>query len=216
MLARRAAPTSPASPEGTTTLAVQRCLDAMVGDAAAPHEVRELLERSVRRLRLLCARLLYRSYPRLTRPPLGLRPEEMLSAVVERLLRALAAIRPGTVRQFFALANQHMRWELNDLARKLDEQPLRQPLLDVFIAPVRGSASQPTPRSRLLIRAIEGLPLEEREVFDLVKIQGLSIAEVAQVLGVSTKTVQRRIQRSRLLLAEALHDLDRVVGRGAT
>ena len=28
-----------------------------------------------------------------------------------------------TVRQFFALANQHMRWELNEMARRLDEQP---------------------------------------------------------------------------------------------
>jgi RNA polymerase sigma-70 factor (ECF subfamily) len=29
--------------------------------------------------------------------------------------------RPTNVRQFFALANQHLRWELNDLARRLDE-----------------------------------------------------------------------------------------------
>ncbi len=58
-----------------------------------------------------CAALLYRSYPRLTRPPLNLQVEEMLGAVVERLLKALREIRPGTARQFFALASQHMRWE---------------------------------------------------------------------------------------------------------
>src|SRR5262245_16731587 len=28
-----------------------------------------------------------------------------------------------TVRQSFALADQHMRWEFNDLARRLDHQP---------------------------------------------------------------------------------------------
>ena len=54
--------------------------------------------------------MLFRKYPRLTQPPLNLQPEEMLSAVTERLLKAMREARPQTVRQFFALANQHMRW----------------------------------------------------------------------------------------------------------
>jgi hypothetical protein len=37
--------------------------------------------------------------------------DELLSSVVERLLKAMREVRPPTVRQFFALANQHMRWE---------------------------------------------------------------------------------------------------------
>ncbi|MBV8318239.1 MAG: hypothetical protein JOZ53_25120 [Planctomycetaceae bacterium] len=32
----------------------------------------------------------------------------------------MAAVRPRTVRQFFTLANKHLRWELNDLARRSD------------------------------------------------------------------------------------------------
>jgi hypothetical protein len=52
-----------------TTIIIQRYLDALPGDAAAEPVVRELLERAVGRLRLLCARFLYKSYPRLTRPP---------------------------------------------------------------------------------------------------------------------------------------------------
>ena len=39
----------------------------------------------------LCATLLYRSYPRLTRPPANLQPDEMLGAVVERLIKARVA-----------------------------------------------------------------------------------------------------------------------------
>jgi hypothetical protein len=35
---------------------------------------------------------------------------------VERLLKAMRSVHPQTVRQFFALVNRHMRWELNDLA----------------------------------------------------------------------------------------------------
>src|SRR5262245_28710842 len=106
-----------------TTAAVQRYLDELAGDAPAEPVVRALLDRAVRRLHQLCASLLYRAYPRLTRPPLNLQVDEMLGAVVERLLKALRAARPANPRQFFALACQHMRWELNDMARRLDEQP---------------------------------------------------------------------------------------------
>src|SRR3954464_13948483 len=110
-------------PESNTTAVVQRYLDALAGDQPAEPIIRTLLDQSVRRLHLLCASLLHRSYPRLTRPPLNLQADELLGAVVERLLKALREARPGTVRQFFALAGQHMRWELNDLARRLDNRP---------------------------------------------------------------------------------------------
>src|SRR5258707_465715 len=101
---------------GHTTAAVQRYLLELAGDSPTEPVVRALLERAVGRLELLCATLLFRSYPRLTRPPLNLQSEEMLSAVVERLLKAMREVRPETARQFFGLATQHMRWELNDLA----------------------------------------------------------------------------------------------------
>jgi RNA polymerase sigma-70 factor (ECF subfamily) len=57
------------------------------------------------------------------------------------------------------------------------------------------------------LEVIGGLPEDEREVFDLVGIQGLTHAEAASVVGVSEKTVQRRLSRARLLLAERLADL---------
>src|SRR5262245_53346171 len=107
--------------EERTTAVVQHYLDELAGDAPAEPVVRALLDRAVRRLQQLCATLLYRGYPRLTRPPVNLQVDELLGAVVERLLKALREARPGTVRQFFALAGQHMRWELNDLARRFDE-----------------------------------------------------------------------------------------------
>src|SRR5262245_20059457 len=104
-----------------TTAAIQRYLDELAGNSPSDPVVRALLDRAVRRLHHLCAALLYRSYPRLTRPPVNLQTDEMLRAVVERLLKALRQARPATARQFFALACQHMRWELNDMARRLDE-----------------------------------------------------------------------------------------------
>src|SRR6516225_11946002 len=101
--------------EEPTTVVIQRYLDALPGDGDVEPAVRALLERAVGRLRLLCASFLYRSYPRLTRPPVNLEPDELLGDVVAALLTALRKTRPPTVRRFFALANKHMRWQLNEL-----------------------------------------------------------------------------------------------------
>jgi RNA polymerase sigma-70 factor (ECF subfamily) len=191
-----------------TTVIIQRYLDALPGDTAAEPLIREVLDRAARRLRLLCARLLHRSYPRLTQPPLNVETDELLSGVVAGLLTALRSVRPPTVRQFFGLATQHMRWQLNDLARRLDQHPAAVPLAEAGVAaPSSTSGSGLTPHARRMLGAIEGLPEDEREAFDLVRIQGLTYAEVAGVLGVSVKTVQRRLNRARLLLAEQLADL---------
>jgi RNA polymerase sigma factor (sigma-70 family) len=190
-----------------TTAAVQRYLDELAGDIPAEPVVRALLDRAVRRLHQLCATLLHRSYPRLTRPPLNLQADEMLSAVVERLLKALRDARPGTVRQFFALASQHMRWELNDTARRLDEKPATVELREGLVPAPASSESGLTPDGRRMLEAIGNLPEGEREAFDLVRIQGMTQAEAGQVLGVSAMTVNRRLNRSLQLLTETLSDL---------
>ena len=58
-----------------------------------------------------------------------------------------------------------------------------------------------------MLRAIDGLPEDEREVFDLVRIDGMTQAGAAHVLGVSAVTVNRRLCRGLRLLAEQLADL---------
>jgi predicted DNA-binding protein (UPF0251 family) len=57
---------------------------------------------------------------------------------------------------------------------------------------------------RRFFEAIDSLPEDEREVFSLVRIQGLTQQEAADVLGVSAKRVQRRLNRSLRLLKEQL------------
>src|SRR5262249_55218458 len=108
---------------------------------------------------------------------------------------------------FFALASQHMRWELNDMARRLDEQPSAVELREGLVPAAGSSDSGLTPDGRRMLAAIGDLPEAEREAFDLVRIQGMSQAEAAQVLGVSAMTVNRRLNRSLQLLAGALGDL---------
>jgi RNA polymerase sigma-70 factor (ECF subfamily) len=195
---------------GNTTAAVQQYLVDLAqapGQSSAEPLVRSLLARSVHRLRILCAALLHRSYPRLTQAPLNLEADELLGAVVERLLKALEKVRPQSVRQFFALANKHMRWELNDLARRLDEKGCPVELFEGLAVAPESSGSNLSLDAQRMLEAIESLPQEEGEVFSLVRIQGLSQTEVAELLEVSAKTVQRRLNRSLLLLTEVLADL---------
>jgi RNA polymerase sigma-70 factor (ECF subfamily) len=197
----------PAMSDDHTTAVVERYLIALAGDEPADPIVRALLDRAVGRMRLLCGNLLHRSYPRLARPPLNLQTDDVLAAVVERLLKALRQARPRTTREFFALSSQHMRWELNDLARRLDHQPSAVELREALVPAPASSGSVLGPDGRRMLEAIEDLPEDEREVFGLIRIQGLTQSEAAEILGVSGKTVQRRLNRSLLLLAQKLDDL---------
>ena len=198
--------------ENRTTAAVQGYLNALA-DApdTVPSEVivRALLARSVDRLHLLCGSMLHRSYPRLARPPMNLQAEELLSAVVERLIRALRQVHPPTVRHFFALANQHMRWELNDLARRLDKEGPHMELHESLVQadPSSESGAANTGETRKMLAAIDALPDEEREVLGLVRVQGMTHAEAAGVLGVSEKTIQRRLNRCLAMLDESCGDI---------
>jgi RNA polymerase sigma factor (sigma-70 family) len=192
--------------EEPTTVAVQRYVDALGEGETRDEAVRELLNRAVKRLRVLCGGLLHKSYPRLTRPPMNLNTDEVLSGVVERLLKALKEIRPHTVREFFALANKHIRWELNDFARRLDESPPPEELPDALAAPDSGD-SHVRAKGRRVLEEIERLPDVECEVFELVRIQGLTHAEAGEVLGVATKTIQRRLNSALFSLAERLQDV---------
>ncbi len=190
-----------------TTAEVQRYLHELGGDAPSEPVVRALLERAAARLQVLCATMLVRQYPRLTHPPVNLQSEEMLSAVVERLLKAMREVHPETPRQFFALANRHMRWELNDLARRLDQQTRAVGLYEDAVPAPETSGSMLGPNAIRMLEAIDDLPDEEREVFELIRIQGFTQSEAAELIGVSPKTVQRRLNRGLLTLSEQLSDL---------
>jgi RNA polymerase sigma-70 factor (ECF subfamily) len=51
-----------------------------------------------------------------------------------------------------------------------------------------------------MLEAIEGLPDDEREVFDLVRVQGMTQAEAACMLGVAAVTISRRLNRGLRIL----------------
>jgi RNA polymerase sigma-70 factor (ECF subfamily) len=65
-----------------------------------------------------------------------------------------------------------------------------------------------------MLDAIESLPEDDRETFCLVRVQGMTQADAAAVLGVAVKTVQRRLARTLPLLAVQLRDLQPIPPEG--
>ena len=93
------------------------------------------------------------------------------------------------------------------MARRLDEQPAPEALPEESVPAPASSDTGLTPDGRRILAAIDSLPEGEREAFDLVRIQGMSQSEAAQVLEVSVMTVNRRLNRGLQRLAAALGDL---------
>ena len=79
-------------------------------------------------------------------------------------------------------------------------------LRDELVLAPASSASGLSPDGRSMLQAIGELPGDEREVFDLVWIDGMTQAEAARVLGVSPVTLKRRWSRGLRLLTEQLAD----------
>ncbi|MDB5348597.1 MAG: sigma-70 family polymerase sigma factor [Schlesneria sp.] len=120
---------------------------------------------------------------------------------------ALREARPTTIRQFFSLASKHMRCELNDLARQMDNQPVAVGDIDGLVPASIDSDSGLTANCRRMIEVTDGLPEDEREAFDWMRIQGMTVSEAAEVLDVANKTVKRRLDRGLLLMMEQMSDL---------
>ena len=91
-------------------------------------------------------------------------------------------------------------------ARWMNDPPPSE-LREGLVSAPASSESGITPDGRRMLEAIDNLPEDEREVFGLVRMQELTHIEAAEVLDVSVKTVQRRLNRASLLLAEELDDL---------
>lgn len=70
---------------------------------------------------------------------------------------------------------------------------------------------QRSDRRHLLTEAVEGLPVEFREVFVLREIEGLSYKEIAEMAEIPIGTVMSRLSRARRHLQTAIGPLKRAV-----
>lgn len=165
------------------------------GDRAAADE---LLRAAGARLERLARRML-KGFPNVKR---WADTGDVHQAATLRLLRSLGSVRPESGRSFMNLAAVHVRRELLDLARSYGG-PLGLGANHQSVAP--GAASGPPAheaaapaedadeleRWRLFHEAVERLPAEEREVVGLKFYHGWPEARVAELLGVTTRTVRR-------------------------
>jgi RNA polymerase sigma-70 factor (ECF subfamily) len=178
------------------TSQLQALIDRLAaGDLSARDE---LISRAYDRLRRL-ARKMLRKFPHVGDFEDS---SDVLHDSLPRLIRALQAVPPASVSQFFALASRQMHWELLDLAKRYAGRvaPRGEHLSARASDGSPGAApGQPaTDDSPSILaswtefhRAVESLPEKEREVFDLLYYQELAHAEAAVLLHVSESTVRR-------------------------
>jgi RNA polymerase sigma-70 factor (ECF subfamily) len=158
----------------------------------------ELIGRAYERLRRLAGKML-RKFPHV-----GEFEEsgDLLHDSLPRLIRALQAVPPASVAQFFSLASRQMHWELLDLAKRYagrkaphgDQSPASES--DSWPSAPPGEPATTDSPSTLASwtefhRAVESIPEKERDVFDLLYYQELTHAEAAALLHVSESTVRR-------------------------
>jgi RNA polymerase sigma-70 factor (ECF subfamily) len=181
------------------------------GDLAAREEMLRAVHARLERL----ARKMLRRFPTVGRWE---ESGDLLQNAVLRLLRALEEVEPTSVRNFFGLAAEQMRRELLDLARRYRSQRINGPshAADRERSDARVSSPDPPAAEEdpddlekwcAFHEAVERLPVERREVVDLIYYHGWTQAEVAEHLCMSKRTVQRHWSAALLKLHALLKDL---------
>lgn len=181
------------------------------GDAGARDE---LIALAADRMREIAHRML-RRFPSVRRwDDTG----DVVQNAMLRLCKALTKVTPGDPRSFIGLAAVQVRRELLDLARKHagPESYHANHETNVFqidgqervkIADAQDAAEPPDQLLRWtrLHEAAESLPDDERETFHLAWYMGMKQDQIAGMLGCSTRTVKRRWDSAKTLLASRLH-----------
>lgn len=198
----------PESPPGDTEIQLSLLLER--ANQGEPSARDELMIHACERLRRL-TRKMFHGYPALRRWE---ETDDIFQNAMLRLHRALGAMRIGSVRHFFNLAAQQIRWELLDLAKHhFGPTCAGANHHSDGVAPdenggkLHNRAEEPEDLADWVEfhARVEQLPEEEREVVNLLYYEGLGQTEAASLLGVSVRTLKRRWQSARFHLYEAVH-----------
>jgi RNA polymerase sigma factor (sigma-70 family) len=188
---------------GDQSIVLQELLARCLQDDEAARQ--ELIHCAYERLRCLARVILNESFPRLKTPPALLETTDVTNEMALAMYQVLVEIKPETVRDFFRLAAQRIRWLLLDRAKQSD-RALRH-LRATRPADEPAEGYDPPARLTALYRQIDELPENEREVVDMLYFHGLSQVEAATMLGVTERTVRRYWTAARLKLMQGLKDL---------
>jgi RNA polymerase sigma-70 factor (ECF subfamily) len=190
-----------------TTVRLQRCLDrARNGEAAAQDE---LIQVAWKRLLCITAKM-FHGYPLLRRFE---DTDDIFQKAMLRFWESLKRTAAGSLREFFGRASLEIRRTLRDLTRhyfgpegagcrkavEVGEDTVEKP---EFTAP--GMSPSELMAWEEFHTSIEELPAELREVFELIWYHELAQAEVAELVGVSVRTVQTRWREARLVVFDKL------------
>ncbi len=177
------------------------------GDSSARHLLIALAQERFVSL----ARAMLRRYPHVRRWE---ETDDLLQAALLRLHRSLGDVQPDDLPHFDNLAAVQIRRELIDLARSYQgpegiganhQTDGADPA--ARLAQVADPSRKPESLEEWTAfhEAVSHLPEPERQVMDLLWYRGLTHAQAALVLGVATKTVQRRWASARIMIRDALH-----------
>jgi RNA polymerase sigma-70 factor (ECF subfamily) len=163
------------------------------------------------------ARLLEAEIPRLRRYARALtrnvtHADDLVQSCLVRGIAKQHLWQPGTNLRawlFTIMHNQHV----NNVRHSAREG------ITVDLADAPTLTAEPVATTRLelrdLERALDKLPIEQREVILLVGLEGMAYEEVAEVLGVPVGTVRSRLSRGRdalrrlMGMPEKMHDSER-------
>ena len=150
--------------------------------------------------------LIARELPRLRRYARSLRndagAEDLVQDCVERALRKRNLWQRGTNMRAWLFRILY-RLHLSSL-RSAGRLPPTVSLEDLMVG--SAGAQLDTVELRELSRAFADLPAEQRQVIQLVAVEGLRYDEAADRLGIAMGTVRSRLSRGRAALREALGD----------
>ena len=183
---------------GHTTASIQGSLGRIADGNGRTFARDELLESAIRRIRQMVRKEIARS------PGV-----DLVQEVLIRVDRAVQDARPEHVGQFFLIVGQHVRWAAVDLIRKhFGSHGIgnrhRTGMEPASIAGHQDADLAEQIDSVKLHEAVDRLDDEHKETWILHVYSGLRQETIAEMLKVSTKTVQRRIARAKLSLAEML------------
>jgi len=152
-----------------------------------------------------------RGFPRLQRWE---QTDDIFQASMIRLMKSLTSASPDSVGQFVGLAATQMRRTLLDLSRHhFGKQGQGQNHQSVDQKAAEASPPFPAANTNEPISmedwsafhtAIETLAEEPRQVFELIWYAGLTQVEAAATLGISRRTLIRRLNQARTELTSIL------------
>ena len=179
----------PGPTTGGTTARLESCIERLgAGDMTARDD---LIVFACDRMQGMAQRML-RRFPKVRRWD---ETGDIVQNAAIRLYKTLGTITPRSPRGFLGLAAVHIRRELLDLARK-------------HAGPESYAANHDTNyqlvRWARLHESADRLPDEEKELFHLVWYLGTKQEEAARMLDCSVRTVKRRWESVKQLLAESL------------